>query len=443
MIPYQIKENIKILILEDNTADADLLVRHLTKAGLSFVSKIVESRKSFEDALDNFLPDIILSDYSLPSFDAVSAFKIIKDKNLNIPFIIISGIIGEENAVMLIKEGVTDYVSKSNFSSLLQKITRALKEAEELIEKEDLLEKLKIQTAALLVANQELEFQNAEKEKRAIELLNANKELLAFNFISSHDLQEPLRKIQIFISIMMDKEMKTMTEDGKNNLKRIHVAATRMRQLIEDLMDFSRVSTNDHHYEMSDLKDIIEDVKLELTDTIHQKKAVFKVKGLIPVKIIAFQFRQLIYNLMSNSLKFSIPETPPEITIQSVMLKNKDFRLLNLPQTSEICDYWHLSFQDNGIGFEAEYNQNIFVIFQRLHHTEDYLGTGIGLAIVKKIVENHNGIIIADGNLNNGVTFNIYIPVTKDSNNEDRGLKFNTENSGTTTLKQKNAFEIH
>jgi signal transduction histidine kinase len=443
MIPYQIKENIKILILEDNTADADLLVRHLTKAGLSFVSKIVESRKSFEDALDNFLPDIILSDYSLPSFDAVSAFKIIKDKNLNIPFIIISGIIGEENAVMLIKEGVTDYVSKSNFSSLLQKITRALKEAEELIEKEDLLEKLKIQTAALLVANQELEFQNAEKEKRAIELLNANKELLAFNFISSHDLQEPLRKIQIFISIMMDKEMKTMTEDGKNNLKRIHVAATRMRQLIEDLMDFSRVSTNDHHYEMSDLKDIIEDVKLELTDTIHQKKAVFKVKGLTPVKIIAFQFRQLIYNLMSNSLKFSLPETPPEITIQSVMLKNKDFRLLNLPQTSEICDYWHLSFQDNGIGFEAEYNQNIFVIFQRLHHTEDYLGTGIGLAIVKKIVENHNGIIIADGNLNNGVTFNIYIPVTKDSNNENSGLKFNTENSGTTTLKQKNAFEIH
>lgn len=443
MISNHIKEDIKILILEDNTADADLLVRHLTKAGLSFVSKVVESRKSFEDGLENFLPDIILSDYSLPSFDAVSAFKVIKDKNLNIPFIIISGTIGEENAVMLIKEGVTDYVSKNNFSSLLQKISRALKEAEELVEKEDLLQKLKIQTAALLVANQELEFQNAEKEKRAIELLNANKELLAFNFISSHDLQEPLRKIQIFISIMMDKEMKTMTEDGKNNLKRIHVAATRMRQLIEDLMDFSRVSTNDHHYEMSDLKDIIEDVKSELTDTIHQKKAVFKVKGLMPVNIIAFQFRQLIYNLMSNSLKFSIPEIPPQITIQSVMLKNKEFRLLNLPESPQKCDYWHLSFQDNGIGFEAQYNQNIFVIFQRLHHTEDYLGTGIGLAIVKKIVENHNGIIIADGNLNNGVTFNIYIPVVKDFNKKNGAFKVNKENSGAIPVKQQNAFEMH
>lgn len=442
MIHYNIKEDIKILILEDNTADADLLVRHMTKSGLSFVSKIVESRKPFEDSLENFLPDIILSDYSLPSFDAVSAFTIIKEKNLNIPFIIISGTIGEENAVMLIKEGVTDYVSKSNFSSLLQKISRALKETEELIEKENLLEKLKNQTAALLLANEELELQNAEKEKRAIELLNANKELLAFNFISSHDLQEPLRKIQVFISIMMEKEMENMTADGKNNLKRIHVAATRMRQLIEDLMDFSRVSTTDHHYEMSDLQDIIEDVKSELTDIIQQKKAVFKINGLMPVNIITFQFRQLIYNLMSNSLKLSIPEVPPQITIQSSILKNEDFRLLNLPNSLQICDYWNLTFQDNGIGFEAQYNENIFVIFQRLHHSEDYAGTGIGLAIVKKIVDNHNGIIIAEGNLNKGVAFNIYIPIVHSFNKKIEDRKFKKRNLIVMNNTRYNALDI-
>lgn len=443
MIPYQIKKDIKVLLLEDNTADADLIVRYLKKSGLSFSSKVVESRKVFEESLDSFSPDIILSDYSLPSFDAGSAFKIIKDRELNIPFIIVSGTIGEENAVMLIKEGVTDYVSKNNFSSLLQKITRALKEAEELIEKEDLLERLKIQTSALLIANQELEFQNAEKEKRAVELLNANKELLAFNFISSHDLQEPLRKIQIFISIMMDKEMKTMTEDGKSNLKRIHVAATRMRQLIEDLMDFSRVSADHHQYEMSDLEDIIDDVKSELIDIIHQKKAVFKINGLMPVNIMAFQFRQLIYNLISNSLKFSIPEVPLQITIQSSILKNEEFRALNLQNSSQICDYWNLSFQDNGIGFEAQYNQNIFVIFQRLHHTEEYSGTGIGLAIVKKIVENHNGIITADGNLNKGVTFNIYIPITENFKKIPEVLKSQKQFSKVTRNDLQNAYEVH
>ena len=407
------KEDINVLILEDNTADADLVIRHLKKSGMSFVSKIVESKKLFEESLDTFLPDIILSDFSLPSFDAASAFKIIKDRNLAIPFIIVSGTIGEENAVMLIKDGVTDYVSKNNFSSLFQKIGRALKEAEELIEKEDLIEKLKTQTAALLIANQELEFQNAEKEKRAIELMNANKELLAFNFISSHDLQEPLRKMQTFISIMMEKEMKTLTESGKNNLNRIHAAATRMRQLIQDLLDFSRVSTVDHPFEMNDLKEIIEDVKSELSDTIAEKKAVFTINELIPVKIVNFQFRQLICNLISNSLKFSIPDIELQITIQSAILKNSEFRMLNLPNSPQICDYWNLTFKDNGIGFEAHHNQNIFIIFQKLHHVEEYSGTGIGLAIVKKIVDNHNGIIVADGNLKKGVIFNIDIPIVE------------------------------
>ncbi|MNX48668.1 Phytochrome-like protein cph1 [compost metagenome] len=237
--------------------------------------------------------------------------------------------------------------------------------------------------------------------------------------------------------------MKTMTEDGKNNLNRIHVAATRMRQLIEDLLDFSRVSTVDHQYEMTDLQDIIDDVKSELNDTIHHKKAVFKINGLTPVNIMVFQFRQLIYNLISNSLKFSIPEIPLQITIQSEILKNEEFRALNLPNSPQVCDYWNFSFQDNGIGFEAQYNQNIFVIFQRLHHTEEYSGTGIGLAIVKKIVENHNGIIIADGNLNKGVTFNIYIPIAENFKKITEDLKSKKQFSKVRSNDLQNTYEMH
>jgi len=408
-------KKIKILILEDNTTDADLIVRQLTRSGMTFTFKIVEKRKAFEESLDTFCPDIILSDYSLPAFDAVSAFRILKDKNSNIPFIIVSGTIGEENAVMLIKDGVTDFASKNNLLTLPQKITRALKEAKEGHEKKEILEQLKIQTAALMAANEELVFQNNEKEKRAVELLNANKELLAFNFISSHDLQEPLRKIQTFAS-MMEAEKKNMTETGRRNLERIETAATRMRRLIEDLLAFSRVSSAERQYEIADINLILEDVKSELKDTLQEKQVIIQAVGLLPVNIVVFQFRQLIYNLLSNSLKFSIPEVPLQITLETRIIKSSETMLSDPPALSQKCDYWNLSFKDNGIGFETHFNERIFMMFQKLHTVKEYAGTGIGLAIVKKIVDNHNGIIVAKSELNKGATFNIYIPI---ENNPD------------------------
>jgi len=409
------KKNIKVLILEDNLTDADLILRQLTKSGMTFVSKIVETRKMFEEALNVFCPDIILSDYSLPAFDAVSAFRILQAKDSHTPFIIVSGTIGEENAVMLIKDGVTDFASKNNLLALPQKVIRALKEAEESLEKKEILEKLKIQTAALLIANEELVLQNDEKEMRAIELLNANKELLAFNFISSHDLQEPLRKIQTFVTIMMKDERENLTEAGKKHMERVLGAATRMRRLIEDLLAFSRISSAERQFEMTDLHLILEDVKSELKDTIHEKRAIIEAIGLLPANIVVFQFRQLIYNLISNALKFSLPHIPTRITIETRIIKYNDVKLRNLNSLPQKCDYWSISFRDNGIGFEAEFNERIFVMFQKLHQNNEYSGTGIGLAIVKKIVDNHNGIITAKGELNKGAIFEIYIPIQENS----------------------------
>lgn len=405
------KQDIKILLLEDNLSDADLISRQLTKSGMTFLLKIVETRKMFEEALDTFCPDIILSDYSLPAFDGVSAFRLLQSRECPVPFIIVSGTIGEENAVMMIKEGVTDYASKSNLPALPQKVVRAINEAAEILEKQEVLQKLKIQTETLLMANKELIFQNNEKEKRAVELLNANKELLAFNFISSHDLQEPLRKIQIFISIIMADEIENLTVSGKRNLERIQSATTRMRRLIEDLLAFSRLNSVERQYEFTDLHAILEDVKSELKDAIDTKQAKIEAIGLLPATIVVPQFRQLMYNLISNALKFSLPDLPPLIIIETRIIKRSDVTLRELHSLTQKCDYWNISFKDNGMGFEAQFNERIFVIFQRLHTVRDLVGTGIGLAIVKKIVENHNGIVLAKGELNKGATFNIYLPV--------------------------------
>ncbi|MEO7306168.1 MAG: ATP-binding protein [Ferruginibacter sp.] len=261
--------------------------------------------------------------------------------------------------------------------------------------------------AELIIANKELAFQNEEKEKRAAELIIANKELLAFTYISSHDLQEPLRKIQTFVTIILENENANLSDKGKYNFHRMQLAAQRMQQLIDDLLAFSRINTTDHQFEKTELSIVIEEVKNELRDTIREKKATIEATEVCPVNIIPFQFRQLMYNLISNALKFSDPGSPSHIIIQSVVVKGSE---LASQYFSPEKNYCHISVKDNGIGFEPHFNERIFGVFQKLHSKEVYAGTGIGLAIVKKIVENHKGRIVATGELNKGARFDIYIP---------------------------------
>ena len=261
--------------------------------------------------------------------------------------------------------------------------------------------------AELIIANKELVFQNEEKEKRAAELVIANKELMAFTYISSHDLQEPLRKIQTFVTIILEKEVQNLSENGRYNFPRMQLAAGRMQQLIDDLLAFSRINATELKFEKTELNAIIEEVKTELKDTIQEKHATIEVTELCSVNIIAFQFRQLMYNLISNALKFSNPGIPAHIIIKSRIIKGNE---LNNKKFSPEKNYCHITVKDNGIGFEPHFNERIFGVFQKLHSKEEYGGTGIGLAIVKKIVENHNGIIIATGELKKGATFDIYFP---------------------------------
>ncbi len=263
--------------------------------------------------------------------------------------------------------------------------------------------------AELIIANKELAFQNEEKEKRAAELIIANKELLAFTYISSHDLQEPLRKIQTFVTIILENESKNLSDKGIYNFQRMQMAAGRMQQLIDDLLAFSRINTTDHQFEKTDLSIIIKEVKNELRDTIREKHATIEIIELCPANIIAFQFRQLMYNLISNALKFSKPDIPAHITINSSIVKGSVLNNVHLSPEKYFC---HITVKDNGIGFEPHFSERIFGVFQKLHSKDVYAGTGIGLAIVKKIVENHKGHITATGELNKGATFDIYIPAS-------------------------------
>ncbi|MEO6305495.1 MAG: chemotaxis protein CheB [Bacteroidia bacterium] len=259
--------------------------------------------------------------------------------------------------------------------------------------------------AELIVANKELAFQNNEKEKRAAELSIANQDLTSFTYISSHDLQEPLRKIQNFATILLTEEKENLSDTGKGYFERMMVTAARMQNLIEDLLTYSRTKGGDVVFELTDLNLLAKEVTKDLEDSIHKKKATVEV-NLDTVKVIPFQLRQLIQNLIGNSLKFAKYDVAPVIKIKSKIIKGSKLNNKYLIQKNEYC---HITYTDNGIGFDPQYNERIFEVFQRLNSAQAYHGTGIGLAICKRIVENHKGIITATGELGVGARFDIYI----------------------------------
>lgn len=257
------------------------------------------------------------------------------------------------------------------------------------------------------VLEEKVKERTAELYTNNIELQKMNKELQSFAYISSHDLQEPLRKIQTFASLILEKENANLSERGKESFRKMQNAAVRMRVLINDLFAYSRTSTAERKFETTHLKEIIKDVQEELNDQIEEKNAIIETSNLCEVEIIPFQFRQLMLNLISNALKFSRSEIRPVIKINCDIDKGINFENENLnPQTK----YCHISVTDNGIGFDPKYAEKIFEVFQRLHTKSAYSGTGIGLSIVKKIVENHGGFISASGELNKGAEFDIYLP---------------------------------
>jgi PAS domain S-box-containing protein len=240
------------------------------------------------------------------------------------------------------------------------------------------------------------------------ELENQNSELASFTYIASHDLQEPLRKIQAFSGRILEKEQEHFSATGRDYFTRIKGAAARMQNLIEALLSYSRTNASDIVFKESDLNTILEEVKRNLQDDIKEKKVLIESTELPVLDVVRMQFHQLFLNLISNAIKYSKPGIQPHIRISAQLLPAEEIPVENAPLSRQ---YWKISVVDNGIGFKQEYAHRIFELFQRLHGKMEYEGTGIGLAICKKIVHNHHGFIHATGLPGIGADFTIYLPL--------------------------------
>ncbi|GAC1708202.1 MAG: hypothetical protein NVS9B7_23550 [Flavisolibacter sp.] len=239
----------------------------------------------------------------------------------------------------------------------------------------------------------------------ALEL--SNTDLQQFAYVASHDLQEPLRKIIMYASHLKEKHQKEFPSASSIFLEKIIASSSRMKTLILDILNYSRLASDEINFQPSDLNDIIAKLLEDFELLIKDKKAFFDIGALPQVEVVPAQIRQVFQNLISNALKFSIPETPCLITIRGSRIAEKSFT----SSFSTNGPFSLITVQDNGIGFDEKHAVQIFTLFERLHSKDKYEGTGIGLSITKKIIEKHHGMIMAESKEGQGTKFSIILPI--------------------------------
>jgi len=411
----------KILLVDDREDNLLSIETILQPDGYQFVKA-----NSGKDALKILLREtdfaMILMDVKMPILNGFETAALIyeREKLRHIPIIFITANnYGEDNIFKGYKAGAVDYIYKpinpdllrakvNVYIDLYKKNHRLIAQEKKLLQSNEMLAK---EIEERKKSEEQVNQLNLQLLDNIHQLKATNEELDNFAYIASHDLQEPLRKIRTFSDMLMKKFGNEISENAAEYLEKIDRSSKRMQQLIDDILSFSRFSANSDAFKITDLNEIAEQVLSDLELAIQDKKAEVDIQTLPTLPVVPSMFRQLFQNLISNSLKFSRPEVPPRIQIRTETIQG-----MKIPgiKPNMIREEFHtITVTDNGIGFEDKYADMIFVIFKRLQNNKK--GTGIGLAICKKIADKHNGYIYAKSKLNEGSTFTIAVPAVQHS----------------------------
>lgn len=406
----------KILIVDDREDNLLSIETLLEPEGYKFI-KANSGRQALKILLSEYDFALILMDVKMPNLNGFETASLIyeREKLRHIPIIFITAHnYDDENIFKGYRAGAVDYIYKPINPDLLRAKVSVF------VELYRKTHQLIAQEQKLIAINKSLENEiherkNSEEKIKALNLQllqnidkleAANKDLDRFAFMASHDLQEPLRKIHTFSERLFTQYEQHLDENGKKYINRIQSATVRLQALIKDIMTFSRISADKGSFVKSDLTQSVNEVLNEMETVVNEKNAKISV-GLLPsLPINPTLIRPLFYNLIHNALKYCKKDEDPVIHIHSEYELN-----LEEDHDSEVRNkYCRIFIEDNGIGFEQTYSEQIFDMFKRLHGHAEYEGTGIGLALCKKIVEEHDGFISARSTVGKGSTFIVSLP---------------------------------
>jgi two-component system CheB/CheR fusion protein len=340
----------------------------------------IQNNQWDDDLMRSLLEKILPKQERLTDFEIVLHFPSLGKRTLLLNALQILNEKNSENLILLVIKDITE---------------RKLVEAKLKTFSDELETKVIERTAALKKLNEELRQTNVQLDQ--------------FAHVASHDLQEPLRKISIFSKRLQSNHDRELSTEVKSYISKIEAASSRMTMLIQDLLHYSRLLQHEKIFSLTNLNEIVENVFNDFELLLQESKAEVHLDALPTIDAIPLQMNQLFYNLMSNALKFSRADIRPVISITSQLLSEQEIE--KYPALDASIPYIEIVFTDNGIGFSQKYAKQIFTIFQRLHDKETYKGTGIGLALCKKIIENHQGEIFANAKQDEGASFHIILPV--------------------------------